>query len=106
MRRDLPYYELPEEVRVVVEDSPKLECCEEFRDASIFAFALRAVHGVRPANEPRTARDGAAGRNQEEKCAMKVARGRAPRSSSVGIEERFLASLGMTAAKVGVAIFS
>jgi hypothetical protein len=37
-RRDLPYYELPEEVRAVVEDSPKLECCEEFRDADIFSF--------------------------------------------------------------------
>ena len=38
MRRDLPYYELPEEVRAVVQDCPKLECCEEFRDANIFAF--------------------------------------------------------------------
>lgn len=38
MRRDLPYYELPEEVRAVVQDSPKLECCEEFRDANISAF--------------------------------------------------------------------
>jgi hypothetical protein len=35
---DLPYYELPEEVRAVVEDSPILQCCEEFRDADIFAF--------------------------------------------------------------------
>ena len=35
MRRDLPYYELPEEVRAVVEDSPKLECCEEFRGADL-----------------------------------------------------------------------
>jgi hypothetical protein len=25
-------------VRAVVEDSPKLECCEEFRDADKFAF--------------------------------------------------------------------
>jgi hypothetical protein len=41
MRRDLPYYELPEEVRAVVEDSPKLERCEEFRDADIFAFVKR-----------------------------------------------------------------
>jgi hypothetical protein len=38
MRRDLPYYESPEEVREVGEDSPKLECCEEFRDADIFVF--------------------------------------------------------------------
>ena len=38
MHRDLPYYELPEGVRAVVEDSPKLECCEEFRDAGMFAF--------------------------------------------------------------------
>jgi hypothetical protein len=38
MRRDLPDYELPEEVRAVVEDSPKLECWEEFRGADIFAF--------------------------------------------------------------------
>ena len=38
MRRDLPYYELPEEVRAFVEDSAKLECCEEFRDPDIFAF--------------------------------------------------------------------
>jgi len=70
MRRDLPYYELPEVVRAVVEDSPNLECCEEFRDAGMFAFvkhlkgeALRAVHGVPPANGPRTANDGVAGRN-------------------------------------------
>jgi hypothetical protein len=38
MRRDLPCYELPGEVRAVVEDSPKLDCCEGFRDADIFAF--------------------------------------------------------------------
>ena len=38
MRRDLPCYELPEEVRAVMEDSPKLQCCEEFREADIFAF--------------------------------------------------------------------
>ena len=38
IRRDLPYYELPEEVQAVVEDFPKLECCEEFCDADIFAF--------------------------------------------------------------------
>jgi len=29
---------LPEELRAVVEDTPKLQCGEEFRDADIFAF--------------------------------------------------------------------
>jgi hypothetical protein len=29
---------LPEEVRAVVEDSPKLQCCEKFRDADLVAF--------------------------------------------------------------------
>ena len=54
MRRDLPYYELPEEVRAVVEDSPKLECCEEFRDADIFAF----VKHMKPREERGRRNDG------------------------------------------------
>ncbi len=39
MSRRKPRYELPEEVLAVLECSPKLEPCEEFRYADIYAFA-------------------------------------------------------------------
>ncbi len=39
MTRKNPRYELPEEVIAVLECSPNLEPCEEFRHADIYAFA-------------------------------------------------------------------
>ncbi len=39
MKRSKPEYELPEEVLIVLECSPNLEPCEEFRHADIYAFA-------------------------------------------------------------------
>jgi len=39
MTRKNPRYELPEEVIAVLECSPNLEPCEEFRNADIYAFA-------------------------------------------------------------------
>ena len=39
MTRKNPRYELPEEVLAVLECSPNLEPCEEFRYAHIYAFA-------------------------------------------------------------------
>jgi hypothetical protein len=39
MPRKIRHYELPDDVRVVLECSPNLECCEEFRHADMFAFA-------------------------------------------------------------------
>ena len=37
--RKNPRYELPEEVLAVLDCSPNLEPCEEFRHADIYAFA-------------------------------------------------------------------
>jgi hypothetical protein len=37
--RKNPRYELPDEVLVVLDCSPNLEPCEEFRYADIYAFA-------------------------------------------------------------------
>ncbi len=39
MSRKKPRYELPDEVIAVLECSPNLEPCEEFRHADIYAFA-------------------------------------------------------------------
>ena len=39
MNRKNPRYDLPEEVIAVLECSPNLEPCEEFRHADIYAFA-------------------------------------------------------------------
>ena len=38
-RKKKPEYELPEEVLAVLDCSPNLEPCEEFRHADIYAFA-------------------------------------------------------------------
>jgi hypothetical protein len=39
MTRKNPRYELPEEVIAILECSPNLEPCEEFRHTDIFTFA-------------------------------------------------------------------
>jgi len=38
-RKKKPEYELPEEVRIVIECSPNLVPCKKFRHANIFRFA-------------------------------------------------------------------
>jgi len=38
-RKRKPEYELPEKVKIVLECSPNLNPCEEFRDADIYRFA-------------------------------------------------------------------
>jgi hypothetical protein len=38
-RKKKPEYELPEEVRIVLECSPNLEPCKKFRHANIYRFA-------------------------------------------------------------------
>ena|SRR6266851_4438804 len=70
IRRDLPYYELPEEVRAGCGRLPEIGVLRRILRRGHICFceapegeALRALQGVPPANGQRTANDGAAGRN-------------------------------------------
>jgi hypothetical protein len=46
MVRKNPHYELPEEVVAVLDCSPNLEVCAEFRDADIYSFAKHLNEGT------------------------------------------------------------
>jgi len=71
MTRKNPSYELPDEVIAVLECSPNLEPCEEFRHADIHAFAEHlnersaAVHCVLPPVGQRARNDSISARQQK-----------------------------------------